>query len=39
MALTNLDQPKEIRPNEGFDENCLKTFLINELNLIESANK
>ena len=39
MALTNLDQPKEIRPNEGFDENSLKTFLINELNLIEGIIK
>ena len=39
MALTNLDQPTEIRPNEGFDENSLKTFLINELNLIEGIIK
>ena len=39
MALTNLDQPTQIRPNEGFDENSLKTFLINELNLIEGIIK
>ena len=35
MTLNNLDQPIHIRPNEGFDENSLKKFLINELNLIE----
>ena len=39
MTLTNLDQPTQIRPNEGFDENSLKTFLINELNLIEGIIK
>ena len=39
MALTNLDQPTQIRPNEGFDENSLKTFLKNELNLIEGIIK
>lgn len=39
MALTNLDQPTQIRPNEGFDENSLKTFLIKELNLIEGIIK
>ena len=39
MTLTNLDQPTQIRPNEGFDKNSLKTFLINELNLIEGIIK
>ena len=39
MALKNLDQPTEIRPNEGFNENSLKSFLVNELNLIEGVIK
>ena len=39
MTLNNFDQPTNIRPNEGFDQNSLKTFLINELNLIEGIIK
>ena len=39
MTLNNFDQPTNIRPNEGFDENSLKSFLINELNLIEGIIK
>ena len=39
MTLNNFDQPTNIRPNEGFDQNSLKSFLINELNLIEGIIK
>ncbi len=35
MTLTKLDKPTKIRPREGFDQNSLKNFLINELNLID----